>query len=110
MLVMEIGCAGRKSLISQLNTVNTAQRKPGCRHNVHFMVLVCESLSDNIQRGEVGVRVTVTKSSSSTLEEKKRYSGGLSSCIDGVNGPIQPRLQSGVTGLWANNLSEPYVI
>jgi hypothetical protein len=26
----------RKALVSQLNIVNTAQRKPGCRHNVIF--------------------------------------------------------------------------
>jgi hypothetical protein len=40
----------RKVLISQLNTVNTAQRKPGCRHNVLFTAKVSKSMSDNIQR------------------------------------------------------------
>jgi hypothetical protein len=68
--MLEVGCAGLKALLSQLTTVK--------RHNanqviviVSFSVRVSESLSDNIQRGALRNRMTVTKGSSSTLQEEE---------------------------------------
>jgi hypothetical protein len=60
----------RQTVISQLNTVNTAQRTPDCRHNV-FSGRASEYLSDNIQRGTLRDRMAVTRGSSSTLEEEE---------------------------------------
>jgi hypothetical protein len=60
---------GRKALILQLNTVNTAQRRPGCRYNVLFRA--GESLSDNIQKGTLKDKMIVTRGSASMLEDEE---------------------------------------
>jgi hypothetical protein len=64
-----LNVSSRKALISQLNIVNTAQCKRVCRHNVFFRVdeLV---LSENIQKGSLKNRMTVTRGSLTMLEEK----------------------------------------